>query len=104
MNESINLEAKKQRLKELANEEFPAAARAGKYPIRFNHCFLRVVYDNVFQDKWQHQLAKGKPAIHQLSAAQLDEAIVTGEAMVDDRELTVKLNEQSLRYRGKLKD
>ena len=97
-----DVEGKKQRLKQLANEDFPAAAKAGKYPIILNHCFLRVVYDSLFEDTWQHQLAKGKPAIHQLSEEQLDRAIATGEAMVNDKELTEELNRRSLRYRGKL--
>ena len=92
---------KKERLRQLANVEFPAAAKAGKYPIVFNHCFLRVVYDDVFQDKWQHKLKKGKPAIHQLTEAQLDRAIATGEAMIKDKDLTVKLNQASLEWRGK---
>ena len=93
--------AKKERLRKLANVEFPTAARAGNYPIVFNHCFLRVVYDNVFRDKWQNVLPKGKPAIHQLSEAQLDEAIQLGERLVKDKSLVERLNHQSLRYRGK---
>ena len=101
MEDQTNLEAKKQRLKELANVEFPKAAKEGKYPIIFNHCFLRVVYDSLFEDKWQHQLKKGQPAIHQLTAEQLDQAIKTGEAMVKDKDLTVDLNQKSLTYRGK---
>ena len=93
---------KKERLRQLANVEFPAAAKAGKYPIIFNHCFLRVVYDDVFKDKWQNVLAKGKPAIHQLTETQLDEAIRVGERLVNDKLLVERLNHQSLRYRGKL--
>ena len=93
---------KKAQLRHLANEAFPAAAKAGGYPIVFNHCFLRVVYDHVFQDKWQRQLQKGKAAIHQLSEEQLDRAIETGRQMVEDKDLAIRLNRQSLRYRGKL--
>ena len=103
MKEPSNLETKKQRLKELANVEFPAAAKAGKYPIILNHCFLRVVYDSIFEDKWQRQLQKGKPAIHQLTENQLDQAITTGEKMVHDKHLTEDLNQKSLKYRGKTK-
>lgn len=95
------LEEKKTQLRTLANVRFPAAARAGNFPIVHNHCFLRVVYDEVLQDKWQNVLKTSKPAIHQLSLEQLDKAIKTGQAMIADRELTVQLNRQSLRYRGK---
>ena len=92
---------KKDRLRHLANVAFPAAAKADGYPIVFNHCFLRVVYDHVFQDKWQRKLTNGKPAIHQLTEDQLTKAIETGEAMVKDKELTIRLNRESLTFRGK---
>ena len=45
------MEALKDQLRTLANETFPAVARRDKYPIVFNHCFLRVVYDNLFGQK-----------------------------------------------------
>lgn len=91
----------KDRLRQLANDEFPAAARAGKYPIVFNHCMLRVVYDNLFQDKWQRVLAKGRPAIHQLTESQLFVAIAIAEKIMNDRQACVILNEQSVRWRKK---
>ena len=96
-----DLDAKKDRLRQLANQEFPAAAKAGRYPIVLNHCFLRVVYDHIFEDKWQRKLTNGKPAIHQLSERQLDRAITVGEAMTKDKALTEQLNRASLEYRGK---
>ena len=91
----------KDRLRQLANVEFPAAAKAGKYPIIFNHCFLRVVYDHILQDKWQRVLTNGKPAIHQLTREQLIAAISVGERLVEDVEATRRLNLESLGYRGK---
>ena len=94
----------KQRLKEQANETFPAAARAGGYPIRFNHCFLRVVYDNLLGAQWQKVLKKGKPAIHQLSEEQLTKALTIGEEVIASKDRCAELNQKSLRYRGKLKD
>lgn len=93
------LEEKKARLKELANVEFPAIARAENYPITQNHCFLRVVYDHLFQDKWQRILSNKKPAIHQLSAGQLDAAIAIGDEMLKSRILVERLNEESLKFR-----
>lgn len=93
----------KDRLRTLANEEFPAAARAGGYPVVFNHCFLRIVYDNLFGDQWQNKLPGGKAAIHQLSPEQLERAIYIGEAITEDAELCRELNRRSLGWRGKLK-
>lgn len=93
----------KNRLRTLANETFPAAARSGNYPVRFNHCFLRIVYDNLLGDQWQNVLGKG-PAIHQLSQEQLDQAVQLGRRIIEDPKLCEELNLRSLEFRGKLKD
>lgn len=94
----------KDRLRQLANTDFPAAARSGDYPVRFNHCFLRIVYDNLFGGKWQEALSNGKPAIHQLTEEQLTAAIELGERLIDDPAHCRLLNERSLRWRGKWKE
>ena len=91
----------KAHLRQLANEDFPAAARAGGYPIRFNHCFLRVVYDNLVGNKWQRVLTGKQPAIHQLTEEQLRRAIEIGEAITAEAGVCRALNEQSLGWRGK---
>ena len=85
----------KRRLLHIAREEFPAAARADKYPIRFDHCLLRVVYDNLFERQWQTALDPKKPAIHQLSEEELRNAIELAEAVTADRETCVRLNRKS---------
>ena len=92
----------KTELLRIAREEFPAAARAGKYPIRFDHCLLRVVYDHLYGAQWQTVLKKG-PAIHQLSEEELKRAIEIARQVTADREVCDRLNRQSLAYRGKLK-
>ena len=96
-----DIEALREALRHQANVEFPAAARAGGYPIRFNHCFLRVVYDNLFGAQWQTVLPKGKPAIRQLTAAQLERALEIGQAVIGDKETCMRLNRKSLDWRGK---
>ena len=88
-------------LRHQANVEFPAAAKAGGYPIRLNHCFLRVVYDNLFGAQWQTKLAKGKPAIRQLTDAQLERALAIGRSIIADKATCVALNRRSLDWRGK---
>ena len=85
----------------LANEAFPAVAKTGDYPVRFNHCFLRIVYDNLLGARWQEVLPKGRAAYKQLSAEQLARAIELGEAVVADPAYCRTLNERSLRWRGK---
>ena len=95
-------ETLKDQLRHQANETFPAAARSGNYPVRFNHCFLRIVYDNLLGDRWQNVLAKGTPAIHQLDEEQLTEALRIGRSIIDDPERCRALNRRSLGWRGKL--
>lgn len=95
-------ETLKDRLRHQANVEFPAAARSGDYPIRFNHCFLRVVYDNLFGTKWQTVLSPGQPAIHQLTGEQLEEALRIGRRVIDDPEVCRALNQRSLVFRGEI--
>ena len=97
----MTTEALRDALRHQANVEFPAAAKAGHYPIRLNHCFLRVVYDNLFGQQWQEVLAKSKPAIRQLSDEQLTAALAIGERVIADRDTCIALNRKSLDWRGK---
>jgi hypothetical protein len=92
----------KHHLLTLANETFPEVARRQGYPIVFNHCFLRVVYDNLFEEKWQRVLGTKKPAIHQLSETQLRRAIEIGDAVIADRRTCEIMNRRSLEWRGKV--
>ena len=85
----------------LANEVFPAVAKTGDYPVRFNHCFLRIVYDNLFGARWQEVLPPGQPAYKQLSPEQLAGAIELGEAVIADPAYCRTLNERSLHWREK---
>jgi hypothetical protein len=94
-------EALKDELRELANDTFPAVARREGYPIVFNHCFLRVVYDHLFQQQWQKVLGTKKPAIHQLDETQLRRAIALGREMIADRRACEIMNRRSLEWRGK---
>ena len=96
-----DLEALRDELRYLANEKFPAVAKTGDYPVRFNHCFLRIVYDNLLGARWQTVLPKGQPAYRQLTPDQLARAIEIGEAIVADPQHCRRLNERSLRWRGR---
>lgn len=96
------MEELKDELLTLANDTFPEVARRGKYPIVLNHCFLRVVYDNLFERKWQEVLGHKKPAIHQLSETQLRRAVDIGREITADCERCEILNRRSLEWRGKL--
>ena len=100
--------ALRRELLRLANEVFPAVAKTGDYPVRFNHCFLRIVYDNLLGARWQTVLhdpkeraGKGLPAYRRLDAGQLASAIEIGHAIIADPAHCRRLNDASLRWRGK---
>ncbi len=84
--------------------ELPAAARAGKWILRFDHCFARVILDALFNDCWYAHLdrRRGRSAESQLNIRQLTQAIAHARAMLalGDPEVC-RLNERSLVWRGK---
>ncbi len=50
------------------NEDLPERAKEeGDWPIHLNHCFGRVVLDNLFGDEWYSHV-DGRPAYQHLSS------------------------------------
>ena len=83
-------------------EELPRAARREDWPISEDHCFARVVLDNVFGDAWYDHV-NGRPTYEHLSPAELEEAIALADRMLEAGRPTVEaLNRNSLRWRGEL--
>ena len=82
------------RYRTLINETLPAAIHE---PIRFNHCFGRVVLDWLFQDVWYDHL--GRPAYKHLDEQQLAACIERMESWLADRNVLIADNDASLRYR-----
>jgi hypothetical protein len=82
------------------NGWLPQAARcAGDWPIQADHCFARVVLDAVFDDVWYDHV-DDRPAIKQLAAADLRQAIAIAEWLLrKGRPAVVTLHERSLRWR-----
>jgi hypothetical protein len=83
------------------NVKLPAASKnnPGKYPVRYNHCWGRIILDFIFKDDWRKHLKS--PAYTKLSYSQLIDAIDTAEELEHNPEYAHKLNKQSLDYRGK---
>lgn len=79
----------------LVNIELPSIARDRRFPIWLNHCFGRVILDNLFGGCRYDFLSRKKPAYKQLSIEQLQEAIVIAESMFD-RDVVINLNNKSL--------
>ncbi len=88
----------------LVREELPAAARAGRWTLRLDHCFARVILDGIFDGCWYDHLerGKGRSAESQLDARQLEHAIRLARGMLTKGDAEVqRLNAQSLAWRGK---
>lgn len=82
------------------NERLPGRAQNGDgWPIHLDHCFGRVVLDNLFNDEWYDHV-DGRPAYENLSPGELREAIAVADRMLEGgRPVVVELNENSLRWR-----
>ena len=85
------------------HEELPTEAQQSTgWPIHLDHCFGRVVLDNLFEDEWYDHV-DGRPAYEHLSAQELRTAIDIADRMLENGEPVVtELNENSLRWRDKL--
>ena len=71
------------------------------------HSFLRIIYDNMFGEKWLNYIKKYKnmyndkePLINQLSFIHLQEAYKISKELFNKKKL-IELNEKSLKWRGK---
>lgn len=83
----------------LTREVMPALAQARGWPVRYDHCFQRILLDNALGRSWREVLRA--PAYHHASDAQLAAAIALGEAVVAEQESIAHLNRRSLEMRGK---
>jgi hypothetical protein len=90
-------------------EKLPELSRRHKLKVRRFHSFLRVCYDELFQDKWDRKIKTmknmfdpNKPLIDQLGVAHLRKVYEISN-LIFDLEILDVLNNNSLRYRNKLK-
>ena len=85
------------------NEELPAQAQnSDGWPIHLDHCFGRVVLDNLFGDEWYSHV-DDRPAYKHLSHTELQEAIEIADRMLTEgKPLVEELNRNSLRWRDEL--
>jgi len=86
--------------KQKVNEELPEKAQnSDGWPIHLDHCFGRVVLDNLFGDEWYSHV-DGRPAYEHLSREELQEAVEIADRMLEEGKSVVEeLNENSLRWR-----
>ena len=75
----------------------PAMAAAHRWPIRLDHCFMRVCLDAAMGRPWTEVVQR--PALRHLTDAELADAIRIAEAVVARPQTLPALNAQSLRWR-----
>lgn len=82
---------------ELTRELLPAMAPDQGWPIRLDHCFMRVCLDAVLGAPWTKAI--DRPAIRTMSDAQLRAAINIAEEIAAEPARLPALNADSLRGR-----
>ena len=81
---------------ELTRRTLPDMATAHRWPIRLDHCFMRVCLDAVYGLPWHEAVAR--PALRH---ADLARAVAVAERIVAAPHTLPMLNDASLRLRGK---
>lgn len=78
----------------------PELAAERGWPVRFDHCFQRILLDNACGGRWL-DLVEGRPAYRAIDAGRLKTAVALAEAVVAARADLHSLNAKSLGWRGK---
>lgn len=90
---------------ELTNRVLPKLASDRNFPVRYNHCFQRIILDHLVGRCWYEVLdRKREPAYKQLTEQQLEQAIALANAIITQPDSYLhQLNQDSLNWRGQLK-
>ncbi len=82
---------------DLTRGTLPGLAAAARWPIRFDHCFMRVCLDHAVGQPWHERVRR--PAVRHLTDDQLRAAIAIAERVAADPSALPGLNAQSLAWR-----
>ena len=83
---------------DLVERRLPAAA-GPHWPVRFDHCFARILLDHATGGVWYDAIPR-RPARRHAPDAVLEAALALGEAVLDGRADLHALNRRSLEWRG----
>jgi hypothetical protein len=91
------------RYRVLVDDALPAAARDGRWSLRLNHCFGRVLLDDAVGGCWYDHLdRRAGAAYRQLDDDQLAGAVALGERLLTEGDALLRsLDARSLEWRGK---
>lgn len=86
---------------QLVRHELPTAAANGRWVLRADHCFGRILLDTVVGGCWYDVLDRRRVAFRQLDDAQLARAVTLSEQLLTEGDpLVRRLNEDSLAWRS----
>ena len=83
----------------LTREQMPSAAPHRNWPVRFDHCFQRILLDNAVGGKWTESIAA--PAYRHAGDAVMSAALDLGRRVMAGELDLGDLNRNSLAWRGK---
>lgn len=87
----------------LTRETLPERAVRERWVVCRDHCFQRILLDNVLGGAWRTRLTAKLPAYRQLSDTQMREAVSLARRIEAEGDSLLRvLNENSLRWRGKI--
>lgn len=84
---------------DLTRRVLPGMAAAQRWPIRYDHCFMRVCLDHALGAAWH--TAVRRPFLRHATDEQMRAAITWAERIVAEPGLLPELNQRSLQWRGK---
>ena len=84
----------------LTRATLPGLAATRGWPVRFDHCFQRILLDNACGGRWL-DLVEGRPAYRAIDVGRLSAAVALAEAVVAGGADLHALNTKSLAWRGK---
>ena len=88
---------------QMTRETLPDRARRERWVICRDHCFQRILLDNVLGAAWRTRLTAKLPAYRQLSDTQMGQAVSLARRIDAEGDSLLRiLNENSLRWRGKV--
>ena len=84
----------------LTRDALPAMAASRRWPVRFDHCFQRILLDDAFQGRWYDHV-EGRPAYRHVPDDRLAHAVLRGRQVLAGELDLHEMNRASLRWRGK---
>ena len=82
---------------DLTRRVLPGMARAESWPIRLDHCFMRVCLDHALGQPWHERVRR--PAIRHLADDELRRAVAIAERIAADPAVLPGFNAQSIAWR-----